>query len=187
MRKTLFKTISCLAIAMTAAAGFSLSAAQAQGAGTTAAPATLPGGATSLQETFGDWQVACVVQGPAKRCALTQEQVNQQSRQRVFAIELSTTGDKLEGVLLMPFGLALDRGVTLQIDDQPAQAALKFRTCLPGGCLVPLSLDGKSAASLKVGTVLKARAAADGGTDQLYTVSLKGFAQALERVAALSK
>jgi len=172
---------------MLLASSFDGSSAQAQAAAPSPAPATLPGGATSLQETFGDWQVACVVQGPAKRCALTQEQVNQQSRQRVFAVELSIAADKLDGVLLMPFGLALDRGVTLQIDDQPAQAVLKFRTCLPGGCLVPLSFDGKTTAGLKVGTVLKARAGADGGQEQLYTVSLKGFAQALDRVAALSK
>lgn len=152
-----------------------------------AAPATLPGGASSLSETFSDWQVGCVVQGPAKRCAITQEQVNQQSRQRIFAVEITAAGDKLEGILLMPFGLALDRGATLQIDDQPVTTALKFRTCLPGGCLVPLSFDAKSVAAIRVGSVLKIRAMADGGTEQLYSVSLKGFAQALDRIIALAK
>lgn len=151
------------------------------------APATLPGGATSLQETFSDWQVGCVVQGSVKRCAITQEQVNQQSRQRVLAAELTLAGDKLDGVLLMPFGLALDKGVALQIDDQPATSTLRFRTCVPGGCLVPLNFDGKTVAALRVGSVLKLRAAADGGQDQLYTISLKGFAPALDRIAVLSK
>lgn len=150
-------------------------------------PATLPGGATSLQETFNDWQVACVVQGPAKRCAITQEQVNQQSRQRILALELTYSGDKTDGILLMPFGLALDRGVVLQIDDQPSTTTLKFRTCLPGGCLVPLNFDGKTVAALRVGTVLKLRAVADGGQDQLYTISLKGFAPALDRIAVLAR
>lgn len=151
------------------------------------APATLPGGATSLQETFSDWQVGCVVQGPAKRCSITQEQVNQQSRQRVLAVELAVAADKLEGVLLMPFGLALDKGVALQIDDQPSANMLKFRTCLPGGCLVPLNFDGKTVAALRVGTVVKLRAVADGGQDQLYTISLKGFAPAIDRITSLSK
>lgn len=150
-------------------------------------PATLPGGASSLTETFGDWQVGCVVQGPAKRCAITQEQVNQQSRQRVFAIEIAGVSDKLEGVLLMPFGLALERGATLQIDDQPVTTAVKFRTCLPGGCLVPLSFDAKSIAALRVGSTLKARASADSGPEQLYSVSLKGFSQALDRINMLAK
>lgn len=150
-------------------------------------PATLPGGASSLTETFGDWQVGCVVQGPAKRCAIMQEQANQQTRQRVFAIEIANAGDKLEGVLLMPFGLALERGATLQIDDQPITTAVKFRTCLPGGCLVPLTFDAKSIAGLRVGTMLKIRATADGGAEQLYSVSLKGFSQALDRINLLAK
>jgi invasion protein IalB len=150
------------------------------------ATARLPGGATSLQETFNDWQVACVVQATTKRCALTQEQVNQQSRQRVLAIELSVAGDTLDGVLLMPFGLALERGVTLQIDEQPSPMALKFRTCVPAGCLVPLRFDTKTIAALRSGSSVKTRAIDDTDQEQLYTISLKGFAQALDRVSALS-
>lgn len=151
------------------------------------APAALPGGATSLVETFSDWQVGCAVQGPVKRCAITQEQVNQQTRQRVFAIELTSTGDKLEGVLIMPFGLALERGATLQIDDQPTTTGAKFRTCLPGGCLVPLTFDAKTVAALRVGTLVKVKASADGGSEQVFSISLKGFSQALDRIVALTK
>jgi invasion protein IalB len=39
----------------------------------------------------------CSVDGAVKRCALAQEQVNQQSYRRVLAVELSD--DKLDGVL----------------------------------------------------------------------------------------
>jgi invasion protein IalB len=189
MRNSSSEISTWLALCVAVAAGFQISSAQAQApaAPPPAASATLPGGATSLQETFGDWRVACVVEGAAKRCSLTQEQVNQQSRQRVLAIEVSSAGDKLDGVLLMPFGLALDRGVSLQINDQPGQTSLKFRTCLPGGCLVPLSFDGKIVAALRAGTTLKAKAIADGGQDQPFTISLKGFGQALDRVAVLSR
>ncbi|MDR3376672.1 MAG: invasion associated locus B family protein [Ancalomicrobiaceae bacterium] len=157
----------------------------AEGTGPTSA--TLPGGASSLQETFGDWRVACVVQGQTKRCALVQEQVNEQTHQRILTIELGIVGEKLEGVLLTPFGLALDRGVQLQIDDQSGQQALKFRTCLPGGCLVPLSFDSKVMAGLRAGSAIRFHASADGGQDQLFTVSLKGFGSALDRVGALVK
>lgn len=151
------------------------------------APATLPGGATSLAETFSDWQVGCIVQGPAKRCAITQEQMNPQTRQRVFAIEIGNAGDRLEGILLMPFGLALERGATLQIDDQATATTVKFRTCLPGGCLLPLAFDARSIAVLRAGTGLKIRATTDGGPEQIYTVSLKGFSQALDRITALTR
>ncbi|MFX7140837.1 invasion associated locus B family protein, partial [Acinetobacter baumannii] len=73
--------------------------------------------------------MACMVQGNAKRCGLTQEQTNQQTRQRVLAMEVTLVGDRMEGVLLLPFGLVLDQGVVLQIDEQPQGQPLRFRTC----------------------------------------------------------
>lgn len=149
---------------------------------------SLPGGANSLQETYSDWQVGCVVRDGAKRCAITQEQTNSQTRQRVVAVELTIAGDKLEGALFMPFGLALDRGVSLQIDDQGGTTNQKFSTCLPGGCLVPLSFDTKTVAALRTGTALKLHAMpAGGGQELIYTISLKGFAQGIDRVSTLLK
>jgi invasion protein IalB len=149
--------------------------------------AALPGGATSLQETHGDWVVGCVVQGAAKRCGVTQEQTNQQTRQRVVAMELTPAGDRIEGVLLLPFGLVLDQGVALQIDDQAQGQTLRFRTCLPGGCLVPLGFDARQTAALRAGTALKARVMPDGGQPTVLTISLKGLGSALDRTAALAR
>lgn len=147
----------------------------------------LPGGATSLQETFNDWMVSCAVQGNVKACSIMQQQNNQQTRQRVLAIELSTAGDKVEGAILLPFGLLLDRGVVLQIDEQPAQPTLKFKTCVPGGCMIAVNFDAKTIASLRAGTVLKAKVAVDGGPDQVLPISLKGLGQALDRIVSLMK
>ncbi|WP_280953504.1 invasion associated locus B family protein [Phyllobacterium phragmitis] len=50
-------------------------------------------------------------------------------------------GNTVTGTLIMPFGLALDAGVTFEIDDKPAMQPVRFRTCLPGGCLVNVSFD----------------------------------------------
>jgi invasion protein IalB len=150
--------------------------------------AGLPGGANSLQETFENWTVACVLQDAVKRCALSQQQTDQQSHQRVLAIELNTfSADKADGVLVLPFGLALDSGVTLQVDDAPAGPTLRFRTCLPVGCVVPLSFDGKFVSTLRKGGALKVNAFADGGKDAAFTISLKGFPAALDRTTALAK
>jgi len=159
------------------------------GASALAAQATaLPGGANSVQETFESWTVSCVQTGDAKRCALSQQQTDQQSRQRVLAIELNAGApDKVEGALVLPFGLALDRGVTLQVDDGQAGPPLRFRTCLPVGCVVPLSFDAKLLAALRKGAALKVNAVADGGKDTPFTISLKGFPAALDRTAALAK
>lgn len=152
----------------------------------TAAP-TLPGGATSLQERYQDWQVACAVQGSVKRCATSQQQVDPKSGQRVLGVELAMAGDKAEGALLLPFGLAFESGIILQIDDGAAGPVQRFRTCLPSGCVVPLSFDARATAALRKATSLKVKANADGGGDTTFSVSLKGFAGALDRAATLAR
>ncbi len=152
----------------------------------TAAPSTLPGGASSLRETFSDWQVACAVQDAGSHCALLQSQ-SRQNGQRVLAIELSaTSATTVDGVLVLPFGLALENGVALRIDDQPEGQSFRFKTCLPAGCLVPVSFDAKAVKSLRSGISLKVAAVTDGGAEQAFTISLKGFAAALDRIGALS-
>ncbi|MBN8944668.1 MAG: invasion associated locus B family protein [Rhizobiales bacterium] len=161
--------------------------APAAAAGQAAAAPSLPGGASSLQEAHGDWVVGCAVQGNAKRCGLTQEQTNQQTRQRVLAMELTLAGDRIEGVLLLPFGLVLDQGVVLQIDELPQGQALRFRTCLPAGCVVPVSFDARQTAALRAGTALKAKVLPEGGQATVLTISLKGLGSGLDRSAALAR
>jgi invasion protein IalB len=152
------------------------------------AQATLPGGASSLRETYQDWLVACV-QKKTKRCALSQQQ-SQENGRRVLGVEIvpGPDGKTATGILVLPFGLALDAGVTLQIDDKPAEAPLRFSTCLSGGCLVPLSFDEAFLSALRAGEALKATAKAfDGGQAVSLSVSLKGFSAAFDRVAVLVK
>jgi invasion protein IalB len=149
--------------------------------------AALPGGASSLQETYQDWLVSCVQQN-GKRCALAQR--TQQNGQQVMAIELVPAGDgeTATGTLVLPFGLALDAGVALQADDNPAGAPLRFSTCLSGGCLVPLSLDAALLDGMRGGETLKVMSkAADSDRAVPLSVSLKGFGAAFDRVNALAK
>ncbi|UDF32923.1 UNVERIFIED_ORG: invasion associated locus B family protein (plasmid) [Roseateles sp. XES5] len=150
------------------------------------AVAVLPGGASSLDETYEDWRVSCVLQGDGKRCALSQIQA-QQNGQRMLAIEFAAPREnKVTGTLVLPFGLALDSGVRFQVDEQAALEPVRFRTCLPVGCLVPLVFDGAMAEALRAGAVLNVKAIADGGTEIPFTISLKGFATALDRTSVLA-
>lgn len=145
----------------------------------------LPGGASSLSETYKDWSVSCTHLGSQKRCAFSQVQIRQDG-QRVLAVELEApSGNMLSGVIVLPFGLAFESDVVLQIDDMPAMAPVRFRTCLPVGCLVPLALDAPTLVALRSGTVLKVSAVADGGAAIPFSISLAGFGSALDRVAAL--
>jgi len=160
-----------------------LQLAQAQTGGNS----TLPGGASSLNETYRDWRVACVQQGTAKRCVMSQVQA-QQNGQRVLAIELNApSANTVSGTLVMPFGLALDSGVAFQIDDKPAMQPIRFRTCVPGGCLVNVSFDAATLVALRAGAALKIKAMADGGASTPFSISLQGFGTALDRVAALAR
>jgi invasion protein IalB len=146
----------------------------------------LPGGASALREIHGDWTVDCVLAGEplAKVCALTQEQLDP-SRRRQLAIELSPAGETLMGRLSLPFGLALEEGIVIGVDDSAPATALRFSTCLPAGCIVPLRFEPEMTRALRSGAVLHIVAAADGGAAAPFAVSLRGFAGALERTITL--
>lgn len=147
----------------------------------------LPGGASSLNETYEDWSVTCASQAGKKRCVLSQVQT-QQNGQRVLTIELDAPVDEaVSGMLVMPFGLALGPGVTFQVDEEEAMELLRFRTCLPGGCLVPVSFKGGVLETMRASTALKIKAVADSGMEAPFSISLKGFATALDRVGELSR
>jgi invasion protein IalB len=152
--------------------------------------AGLPGGANTLNETHGDWSIACAIQTgqdgvKTKLCALSQQQIAGQTRQRVLAIELRPEGDSVSGALVLPFGLALQQGVTYQLDDGALGSPQYFRTCLPAGCLIDLDFDARTVASLKAGQMLKVKTHADGGQEMVFSVSLTGFSSAYDRVVSL--
>jgi invasion protein IalB len=171
---------------MATSVGF-VAPAGAQTGQTTGTPPVLPGGASALQETHGDWAVACTQPGGKKVCTFSQQQLDKDTRQRMLAIELSPGVEKTEGTLLLPFGLAVARDVTLQIGEATVGTPLRFRTCLPAGCVVSLSFDSKATGELRKSKALTVRATADGGQPAVFTISLEGFASAMARTAALAK
>lgn len=185
-----------LTIAMLAVAGIvGLPALAAQNKGDkVAAPAAdaakpqLPGGASALSETHGDWTVNCQVTGTNKVCSLSHQQFNKQSGQRLLAIELTTkTGQDAAGTSALPFGLALASGISLEIDDKKLDGTLQFNTCQAVGCLVPVAFDADTTPLLQNGTTLKIDAIAADTTQPIsFTFSLNGFGGALSRTADLS-
>jgi len=153
--------------------------------------ASLPGGASTLNETHGAWTVICAIgtqaeSRPVKYCAMSQTQLHAQTRQRALAIELESKGDGVQGTLVLPFGLALASGVTYQIDDGDVGAVQQFRTCLPAGCLVDIVFDARTVESLMTGSAMKVQASADGGGPIVFSIALRGFTSAYHRVRALA-
>jgi invasion protein IalB len=148
----------------------------------------LPGGATSLQETHGDWRVTCVQQDGRNLCALSQQQTDKETRQLVVSIEVTAQAeDRIDATLVLPFGLAVDKPVAIEIDETPAGRPLSFKTCLPVGCLVSLTLDAATIARLKVSTVLIVKAAAHDGQPVAFKIPLSGFSGGFARMVALTK
>lgn len=150
--------------------------------------APLPGGASTLQETFEDWTVSCQSQKETTVCAMRQEQSSTQTGQRVLTAELrNVAGGKVDGVILMPFGLDLAKGASLKIDEA-AGPTLAFSTCLPQGCLAPVSFDAKQIAAIKAGQNINVTTTALNPSQPVaFKISLKGFGAALDRMLALTK
>ena len=148
--------------------------------------ATLPNGASSLQETYQDWRLACTIQDNVRACTVSQDQA-QQNGQRLLAVELRPRPNGgLVGTLLLPFGILFEPGVSAQIDDAPPVARLPFRTCLPNGCIALFPIDRALMQKLKAGAALKLNVTTAADTKLSFPVSLKGLGAALDRVAGLS-
>jgi invasion protein IalB len=153
----------------------------------TASAQTLPGGATHIQETHGDWRVTCAQHSARRVCAFSQQQTAADTGQLVVGVELRIVStDAVEGTLVLPFGLAVNRPVTVKVDEG-AVTPLPFRTCLPIGCLVTLSFPPETVAALRKGGTLVVQASADTTQVMPFRISLNGFGSALDRTAALSK
>ena len=151
----------------------------------TAAPAQMPAGPSSLQETYGDWTVACITQEAVRRCAMGQRLLQPDGRQ-VAAIEFSLADEGMSGLLVLPFGLALERGVVVAVDGAPLAPA-RFSTCLPGGCLVALSVMPDATSRLDAGADFEIEAIANDSSDRVrFTLPLAGFTEALERLKQLA-
>jgi invasion protein IalB len=155
-----------------------------------AAPtAQLPNGASSINETYGDWTVNCRLLEGQKQCLVLQAQGNNQTKQRLFEIQLRAPKDgKAEGTILMPFGLKLDSGAILSLDDKDLGHGLHFSTCTPQGCLLPVSLQTATIEAMKKGKMLTvASLNLNNGEVVAFKISLEGFAAASARIAELAR
>jgi invasion protein IalB len=151
--------------------------------------ALLPNGASSITERYGDWTVDCHIDNGQKICVTSQAQGNRQTGQRAFAIELRTPKDgKTEGAVLMPFGLKLENGAILKLDDKNLGTGLRFSTCVAEGCLLPISFPTIATDAMKTAKTLSVAALNLSNNDVVnFNVSLDGFAAAFARVADLGK
>jgi invasion protein IalB len=152
------------------------------------AHAAWPTGASMVSESYGDWTMTCTRPNEKVTCIVAQAQGDSQTGRRKFGFELQTPANgRSEGIVLMPFGLAIEPGVTFKLDEQALGKGAPYTTCSAEGCIVSISfptlaLDGMRAAKKLIVTGQKA-----GSSDPAtITVPLEGFPQAFDRAVALS-
>ncbi len=147
--------------------------------------ATLPNGANSLQETYQDWQLSCAVRENTRACAVSQDQT-QENGQRLLAVEIGVGSDGAVATLLLPFGILFEPGVTPQIDDQAPLPPVRFRTCLPRGCIAVMPTDQATLDRMRTGSTLKLIVTTAANTSMTFPVSLSGLTAALDRLSAIN-
>jgi invasion protein IalB len=143
--------------------------------------------ASGVTEIYGGWTLNCGTESGKKFCTVMQAQVNKQTGQRVFAVELRAPKDgTTQGTILLPFGLKLDSGVILRLDDKDVAQGLHFSTCLAQGCLVPVSFPSASIDAIRHAKMLTvAGLSVDDDQAVTFSVVLDGFAAAIDRARSV--
>lgn len=151
-----------------------------------AGPATWPAGARSVSESYGDWTMNCNREESRTDCVVIQSQGDRKTGKRLFSVELRAPKEgRAEGLILMPFGLQIEPGVTFKLDDRALGKGAPYSTCLSDGCLVPISLPTLATDAMKTGQNLTISATKPDNKDPtVITVPLSGFAAAFARASA---
>jgi invasion protein IalB len=151
--------------------------------------ATLPNGASSINETYGSWTVDCRLIGGQKQCLLLHAQRDSQTGKQLFAIALGVPRDgKIEGTILMPFGLRLAAGAVMTLDYTAFGEGLPFSTCVPQGCLLPFSFSANDFDAMKEAKMLTVSSLSLGSSNVVaFEISLEGFAAAIARIGELGQ
>jgi len=148
---------------------------------------SLPNGANSLTETYGNWTVNCAVQNNVKTCSMMQQQTRDNQNWLTANISFDEKGN-LSGVLILPFGVLNSKPVTLQLDESKSVIQASVRTCVQIGCIVPVSLDKKFATAMGTGKSLNVMAFSSSPDEEKIenmAISLTGFNNAVERLSSL--
>ena len=151
------------------------------------APATWPNGARSVSEGYGDWMMNCAREGTRTDCVVIQSQGDRKTGKRQFSLELRAPKDgRAEGLILMPFGMQIEPGVTFKLDDRALGKGAPYSHCVADGCLVPISLPNLATDTMKTAQSLTVTATRpDAKEPTVITVPLSGFAAAFARAVAL--
>jgi invasion protein IalB len=147
--------------------------------------ATAGGGKGDRQKPVAAWATRCndAAKPQERTCVLSRALVDPSSKRLMVAVTFRIAPPDRKPVmkLLLPVDLYLPAGVKLSIDQGVAQT-LKFETCIRGGCLAPVPLDGALLQRLRRGTDIKVGYQTVDQKPVDLTLKLDGFARSYDQI-----
>lgn len=144
---------------------------------------------TISEDVAKPWIVRCNNEDDIKlenkrgKCEIFQRLSLKDTGQRVVEMAIGFPDDKdaARGIFILPLGILLQPGVTMQIDDNPP---LKFavRYCVPNGCVAYVNLNDTILDMLKKGESANVIVKQANGEDITLPIVLKGITKALGEI-----
>lgn len=136
-------------------------------------------------ETDEAWSIRCNAEqtDPAHRCEMFQRLVEKESGKRFaeFAIGFPQGKNVARGAIILPLGILLHEGNTIQIDEGPV-FSFRVRYCMADGCYAFIDLSDQVLKEMKKGMQAKLSIKSFNGNAMVVPVSLVGFSKALRDV-----
>jgi invasion protein IalB len=143
--------------------------------------------AGKAQEPNSYWTVRCEKGAKSQKdgkCEIFQRLILKENGKRVteMAIGFPEKKDTARGVIVLPLGVLLTEGMTLQIDANPA-FAFKVRYCSNDGCFAYVNLSKAVLDTMRKGSKATLSFRTMQGKKVNVVISLKDFDKSLKQVA----
>jgi invasion protein IalB len=136
-----------------------------------------------VAELFEKWRVQCAQDAQSRqRCRADQVVVGQNGvPQLAIYATPPLAGRAAQALIVPPWGILIDRGLSLQIDAQ-SRFTVPIVSCQPSGCWAEFPLDDTLLGAMRQGTTLQVAMVGANGEPVVVAVPLAGFAAAYDRL-----
>lgn len=138
----------------------------------------------TLRSTFGNWGVLCNEDNPPEcRAAQSQNYTDIENPGRLLQVVLAVDAGRTFAVMTLPFGVDLQAGIAIKVDDEQELNAA-FTTCFPDGCQSVVQLDEAAVEQIRGGNIMKVGFRPWGGDERTFVIDvpLDGAREALESI-----
>ncbi|MFN3890617.1 MAG: invasion associated locus B family protein [Beijerinckiaceae bacterium] len=141
-----------------------------------------------LIQVFNDWRISCVPR-PNRACQITQRQVNPTNQSQILLAELTVVSQPKPRTILsmvVPLGVKLGQPLSLR-NESGEVASLPLVTCTNAGCIHSGDISPKAVEMMRKAKSMNTTVADLRGQSAPLRLSVNGFEDAYQRVAAYLK